>query len=686
MGDRESIDIIVISEQLELIDFIEKTLKKSHVVNTHQANQVVDVKRILSHESIEIIIIDDAEGTLGTGSISSAVKELRLTTPVLQLRSANSDKAFGDFLKNGAALVCPNNDAQALLSGTDLLLSYNDSLAKVERGSGEADDYRHKFDDLYQGLADPVCYLTDGVFVDCNPAFLRAFEISDKEELQELTIMQLVDRKSQGDLKKHLKRSALRDLSASPVVFQMLTKLGNEAEYVIMSKPAKFNNEDVVQMYMRSTSESGGAGGAGLYDETTGLANKEQMGFFLKQKIEEFGSRGGQGVLVYILIRNYRDVWGTDGLDEAEKFILATTKFVRENSPAHTEISRYTDDGLLLFIPNIAIKEAETSLVALVRGLDAVTPDGMERMVEPLCFVGFDEINKESDYLALIGQLFRTARNSAISGGARTGRPTATEVAQKDKKRLDILQSVLSDERIKLFYQPIASFQKSDVECYRERIKCYDQEGEKLELDVLMSVAERYELTHRLDRWKINHLFNKLLEAGKDERKTVVVFIAISVDSLKKPAFISWLVEQMQHTGLGGRYFVFEMAVDNVQNAYSGAKQFAQAMRENGARIAVTKLGSLSKDNSRIIDDIQPEFIKLDLREIDTLDDTEEKEVMGDIVSKAQEHQSTLIAEYIESPAQLARVWPYGVQLIQGDAMTPLLEDMDFDFGQFDLS
>lgn len=183
----------------------------------------------------------------------------------------------------------------------------------------------------------------------------------------------------------------------------------------------------------------------------------------------------------------------------------------------------------------------------------------------------------------------------------------------------------------------------------------------------------------------MNHLFNKLLEADIEERKSVLIFIAISADSLKNPGFGEWLAEQMQHTGLGGEHFVFEMATDNIQNAYSGARTFTQLMRSNGAKIAVSRVGSLTNDNKRIIDDIQPDFIKLDLREIDTLDDTEEAEIMGEIREKADQMNIVLIAEYLESPAQLSRIWPYDVKFIQGDGMTPILDDMDFDFDEFDI-
>ncbi len=477
-------------------------------------------------------------------------------------------------------------------------------------------------------IAISLMYLHDGVFVDCNPAFLRAFELANKEELQEYTIMQFVNPKYQTEVKNHLRKSTRRDLSSAPTLFQMQTKLGKSVEYAVMSKPAKFGDENVVQVYMRSTQEGSGGGGAGLYDETTGLANKDQMGFFLKQKVNEFADKGGTGILAYVLIGNYRDVWGADGYDEAEKFIAATALFIRQNMSSHTEISRHTDDGILLFIPNLDEKEADEALRKLVRGLDSVTPEGMERMIEPICYVGFDVLDKDSDCPALISQVFRTARGAMLSGGSRVSMPSTTEIAQKDTKRLTTLQTAISKERIKLNYQPIISFTPDGVRRYADHIVLFDEENAALNMEVMLNVAERYQLAHRLDKWKVTHILDKLLEADRDERQGALIFISISMDSLKNMQFTTWLSEQMQHTGLGGEYFVFEITADNILNAYTGAKSFTEAMRQNGAKIAVSKIGSLTKDNARIIDEIQPDIIKLDMREIDTLDDTEEQETM----------------------------------------------------------
>lgn len=676
-------NLIIVTEQLAQIDAIEKALKSTLTLNSYTSNSTTEIKRILSQENIDLIMIDDAASTIGVGAVRNAVNELKMTTPILQLEHADSEQADAEYIKNGASIVCPNDDLLAIQHNTQLLISYSHGQKMLQADAGVIDGYREKFDDLYQGLADPICYLHDGVFIDCNPAFLRTFEVADKNELDELTILNFIDRKHHTELKTHLRKATRRDLSANPVLFTLQTKLGNAVEFALMSKPSTFEGEEVVQVYMRSTSDGGG-GNASLYDETTGLSNREQMGFFLAQKIEHFGQNEGSGFLVYLLIKNYRDVWAADGFVEAEKFIKATAGHIRKTMPAHTEVSRYTDDGLLMFVPGGDAKALNELLLTMVRELDALTPEGMVRMVEPVCYVAFESMDKNSDYLLSTSQLFRSARNAAQSeGSSRVSQPTATEVAEKDSRRIELIQDILTEERLSLSFQPIASFEPDGTARYRERLNLFDEEQQKLELDILVNAAERYQLMHRIDKWKLNFLFDHLLGMDINARAHLQVFIAISSDAMRNAGFITWLGEQMQHTGLGGRHFVFELSTDNVMNAYTGAQQLVKVAREHGGKVAVTKIGSLSADNARIIDDIRPDIIKLDLREISTLDDNEEAEIMGDITEKAGAIDAMLIAEYLESPAQLSSIWPYDIKFIQGNGMTPILDDMDFNFDEF---
>lgn len=669
----ETISVLLISEQLAAINFIEKTLKAHYILNSHTSSQAAEIKTILSKETIQLVLIDDDKNNpMRVGAVAATLKQLRLSVPILQLQSQANPQA--DYLKNGAALVCPINEGIAIQRSVALLLSVATGNEQRQTDAEKIADFKYKFDEFYHSLPDPVCYLQDGFFVDANRAFLRAFEVVDKAELDTFSLLDFVQRKSLNQVKNHLRQSQKADLSASPVAFEMQTKLGKSVEFIALSKPAKFGTERAVQLYLRPTSV---ANYGGLTDDTTGLMNREQMEFTIKQHQEKHN----EAILVYIFIQNYREIWANDGRDEAEKLIASVAQLVAQQMPAHAEISRYTDDAILCCLPPMSRENARVLLADMSRQLAALVPETMVRMMTPNCFISYQTLSDKETPAVIISQLFKMVRHQAQSeAGEVLSEAGNLTIAKSDAQRLAQLREVLQAENFTLSFQPIASFSPDKTARYQGQIGLPKAVSDSYTTESMVLIAERYALMHELDQWLVTQLLKRLLSLDSSQRSAIVLFIPISADALKQPHFTPWLLEQLQHTGLDGKHFVFELALDNIKLAYHGAKQFAEAVKQYGAGVAIQNLNKLTEENEHIIDEIAPSILKLDLREIDTLDEQEETLVMNPICEKAQAIQATLIADYLTSPAQLSRIWPYDISLIQGKGMTPILDDLSYDF------
>ncbi len=688
MLDNKIKSILIVSDQFEQIELINMALKSKMVINTHVKDNIHDVEELFEFQSVDLVIVDDVKTIPTAASIKSIIEGKRKNIPILQLLYKASNKLPGEFIRGGANLSCTAEDPLDILANSMILIDLFDTKKSSNSSEQELEEYKTIFLDLYSSLSDPVCYLADGVFVSVNPAFLRSFKVADEKDLDELTILDFVDRKEQTALKNHLRKSMQKDMSSSPATFHMRTKDGKQSEFVIMSKPSRFNDESVVQVYIKSTSINNiSEVGVSLFDEVTGLSTKPQMDSFLENKVKSLADGKEKGTLAYLMIKNFRDIWSTDGYSEAAKFIKAVTIYIKKSTPARTEISRYTDDGLLIYIPDYSGDKADVLLTELVLGLDSVTPNDMERMVEPLCFVGHTQLDKDSDYQNIIARVFRSARNNAFDEGlVRVSEVGGTEVSKKDTKRVEELQDILRQNRFVVNYQPIVSFDPDEMHRYRERVSLLDEDGEKLENSLMFTTAERYGYTSQIDKWKIEYLLQKILTINVEERRRLQLFINISADSLASSSFVNWLIKQLKDTGISGSNLVFEIMIDSVLVAYNAAIRFSKDLKKTGAKIALSRVGNFSEDTQRVIGDIKPNVIKLDIREISTFDeDSGDTSVITAIKAKAEELDALIIAEYLSSPAQLSVIWPHGITYIQGDGMTPLLGDMDFDFSSFDI-
>ena len=119
-----------------------------------------------------------------------------------------------------------------------------------------------------------------------------------------------------------------------------------------------------------------------------------------------------------------------------------------------------------------------------------------------------------------------------------------------------------------------------------------------------------------------------------------------------------------------------------LNSAFSGALNFINALRPLGTQFALTEVGRFDEDIRELLTRMKPDILKLDMREIDTFEDDEEQRFMAAVKNYTDENGVMIIADYMESPAQLSRVWPYDIKYLQGNGMVPPMDGFTFDFSE----
>ena len=238
-------------------------------------------------------------------------------------------------------------------------------------------------------------------------------------------------------------------------------------------------------------------------------------------------------------------------------------------------------------------------------------------------------------------------------------------------------------------YQPISALEADGVPRYAERLlvlpPASDIEGgeapQMMELDQLMQVAERFGFARQFDRYKITAMIQDILSYEGDQR-ALQCFINLSTDTMLDDTFPEWIDSQLRATGISPSQITFELRLDNLANGFTGAVHLIEKMRPQGSRFALAGVGRMDATVREMLERVKPEVIKLDMREIDTFEDREEEEFMREVKKYAGEHHTMLIADNMESPAQLSRVWPHDIQYIQGDGIVPAMDKFTFDFNE----
>lgn len=676
---KENCSILLLSTDFEWINAFSKGAQRFYLVEDRQVDSLQAAEAALQEKRPDLIILSTLGNLPPIDGVRNLLQTLNMNVPIMVID--NNPQTLDGFIKQGAEYVSPRRDLLNAIKHLQQImrLVHMERMLRQAHHSEEAmsERYRHIFHDL----PDPVAYVQDGLFLDANAAFLRVFGVENRTALDDCTLMSFVPTKTDRALKAFLKKAADKEvLPAERFEFNKLD--GSPLDLVLTLTQANINGEDALQMFFKSN-DGGGSGGS--IDKTTQLGTAPILASSIHQEQEKSAPEALLGFWVYLLIENYREVWQRDGFRPAELLMKASAESIQRFLPPSTEVVRFTDDALALWVRGD--KESVIRRVnELIQRLDETVPDGIGRMTKPRAFAGMYEIRTESTFEDLVSKGYRAVRSLMAGNGVeRVAEPLSGNMSRKDEKRVHYLQTAIDEKRLKLLYQPISSLETDGIPRYADRItipqKDNDPNAESVEFEVLMQIAERYDLARHLDYLKLNQLFADVLSYDGDQ-KALRFYLSLSASALNDPAFPDWVASQLRNTGVAPTQIVIEFTIDGFHNCYSGAMKMVERLRPLGVRFALSDLARYDDDIEGMLKRLSPDVLKLDMREIDTFDDDEEERFMAHIKEYASTNHAQIIVNHMESPAQLSRVWRHNIQLLQGDGIVPPLERMNFNFNE----
>ncbi|MBV7435102.1 EAL domain-containing protein [Cardiobacteriaceae bacterium TAE3-ERU3] len=674
-GTLEHCKIILVSQNMEWNHIFFRNLKSEYVVEEQTCDQVWQVKDLLKKDIPDILIMvgNEAENVL---KLKKQNANVSANIPIL----AVTEKNCNDFIKAGADYCIKPVDILSAVKHTVQVIEDNKRLKKIDELKCQCDALSQLNNALYQYSPDPLCYIQDGLFIDANKAFLDCFAIKDKSELDDLTLLSLVTPKSEKALKILLKTASGHNLSASDS-FEIQTQSGTKKTLQCTASQVNFYGEEAVQLNWREVNQAGGV--AVSTDRTTGLMGFSAIQQLLANQRKDNKSAESLGIWIFLWLENYREIWGQDGYDAAELLMHSVAKSVTRFMPPSTIATRFNDDCLILLAQgerHVAIERMEK----LITQLQGEIPEGIDRMVHPEVYTLVDTVSPEMTDSQLLSSSFRAVKALSMSQSQdhlTTG--NTNKLSRNDERKILQLQKIIDDQRLKVKYLPISHLEADGVPRFGVEldVELDADQGDDFELDSLVAVAERQNMSKVLDELKVNAFIQDVLCFDGNQR-AINGYIGLTSSSVQDQTFVDWLISQFKQTGIAPEQATFEITLDTALNTFSGALNFTNNMRKYGSHVAITEIGRFDDDVKELLEKIGPDVLKLDMREIDTFEDEEEERFMAAVKNHAEEYGQTIIVDYMESPAQLSRVWPYDLQLLQGEGMVSAVDSFEYDFSE----
>jgi len=226
------------------------------------------------------------------------------------------------------------------------------------------------------------------------------------------------------------------------------------------------------------------------------------------------------------------------------------------------------------------------------------------------------------------------------------------------------------DKRFRLFYQLIqplgAEGSPRDLLC-EVLIRMLGGDGKIIEPSAFIAAAERYHLIGSLDRWVVKTAFAALAEAQRREWSRPVLFaINLSGQSLGDDAFLEYVLEEIEATGVAPARICFEITETAAVSNLAQAIQFISTLKDLGCRFILDDFGS-GLSSFAYLKNLNVDFLKIDGAFVrDMLGSSVQRALVESIHQIGQVMGIRTIAESVENRETLELLLEIGVDYAQG--------------------
>ena len=401
------------------------------------------------------------------------------------------------------------------------------------------------------------------------------------------------------------------------------------------------------------------------YDTLTGLYRRrafDRACDALFQQPEKLGC----AALLMMNLDNLKQINDTYGHDWGDHYIQNTGRCIAEHSPPGTVCARLSgDEFLLLFYGYHGREQLREKLEALTRAMQqavVVLPSGSDLHISISGGVAwYPEDGRDIETLKKYADFAMYQVKHSTKGQMKDfDIGVYNQEAYIARTRREFHQ-LISEERMYYYFQPIFSAQTGRVHAY-EALMRSDLPTLRSPATIMKLAREQgalYEI-ERLTFRKALEEFDNLRSKNLVDRQALIFINSIASVSLRRED--SEYMDQRWHELR--RQMVIEITEEEEMNRQAlESKRHAPGF---SGMFALDDYGSGYSNEGSLLE-LAPRFIKVDISIIRGIDsDPDKQQILRNVVRYAQPRSMQIIAEGVETAAEMRTVIDLGADLLQG--------------------
>ncbi len=690
IGKDTALRLMLVDDQVNEAEAIVSSLRNAGIaVRPLRPESLDELAGQLQQQAVDLVLAEHASQHLPFNEVALVVGGCGRDVPLLAVLDGVTDEILDSVQSLGAQGVALRGRPQQLLKAVRDQWSDLDARRSQRQLEAQMRETERRCDALIDSSREPIAYIHEGMHIRANPAYLEMFGYESFEDIEGMSLLDLVAPAHVDEFKTLLKR--LSKGEAPPPRYELTARDidGRDFPAVMEFTAAQYEGEPCQQVIFRRQAQDADPELARQVEElkqrdaATGLLNRPTFLGLLDAAVAEAAGHGAAHGLLLIEPDHYAQLLDVIGLNAADQLMAAMGQRLA-GAASGAAIARFGEHQLALLVRD-SDHMATSELAERIRDAFAehVLEVGAHSLNATVSIGGVqigEKIASTSQVLAKASQ----GVGSAIGvGGNRVELFDPGAVDRAELERIEAwvarIKVALEGNGFRLDFQPMIALQGDGSEMYEMFLHLYGSDGEPVEADAYLSIAEDHGLLGEIDRWAVARAIELIAERQNAGKRTSLM-LSLSQDALQDPAMASFIAAHLSSAGVPGEQLVLAVAEAKVFTNLRAAQDFASAMAGFGVRTALERFGA-GLNSLQLLQHFDPAFLKIDPQfMVDLAKSADSQQQVRNIASQANGRGIRTIADRVQDATSMTLLFSAGADFVQGDFLAPAGPDMNYDF------
>ena len=354
------------------------------------------------------------------------------------------------------------------------------------------------------------------------------------------------------------------------------------------------------------------------HDPLTGLINRNEFEQRLNQLLSSTRLDNTQHVLCYMDLDGFRQVNDNCGHIAGDELLRQLGGVLLGHIRKRDTIARLGGDEFAVLMEHCPMYRAKVIAGKILQAIKDFQFVWDRRAFRLSVSIGLVPVNNLSGSMVeVMNDADRACYTAKDLGRNRLhifgkGETDLTKKHGELRRRDEILHA-LEHNGFQLYFQAIECLKsrKEEMERFEVLLRMHAESGELLGADAFMPVAERYDLSVKIDQWVIDKLFGLMAGLRNQDRNIPQFFVNLSGHSLGHDALLQFIVKRLDGLAVPPEKICFEITETAAIANLTQAVRFINILRESGCYFALDDFGS-GLSSYAYLKNLQVDYLKID--------------------------------------------------------------------------